>query len=243
MGRIVTTVVSALVLASCGGTFLGFGGDLVGSGTSASETREVDAFDAIRLDGVGRVSVTIGDEASVVVETDDNLVDRVVTDVRAGTLVVDIENGITIAPRSGLTITVTTPTLRAIGISGAGSIDVAAAAVDSFEIDVRGAGSVDVGDLTADTLTVSHSGAGSITVAGEVQRAVVDLSGVGDYDGGDLRAGAVEVTAAGVGSVEVWAVDSLDIQASGVGSVSYWGQPSMKVESTGLGDIEALGDR
>lgn len=238
-----TAVVLGLLLTACGGGFLGLGDDIVGSGTVASEDRAVDDFDAVLLDGVGDVTITIADDRGVTVETDDNLIDRVETDVRSGTLVIGIESGISIVPRSGLEITVTTPSLRSIEVSGAGSVTVGPLETDALAIDLTGVGSVRVDELVADALTVVLGGAGDIDVAGEVDRSVVDLSGVGNYDGADLRAREVEVTADGAGSVEVWAVETLDIDASGVGSVSYWGSPDTSITATGVGDVESLGDR
>jgi hypothetical protein len=242
MGRIIGIVALGLGLAACGG-LTGFVDDIVGSGTPTSEQRDVGSFDAVRLEGVGDVEISIGDERSLTIETDDNLVDRVETSVRAGTLVIGIEDGITIAPRSGLTITVTTPDLTLVEITGAGTVSVGPIATDSLAVDVLGAGSVRVDDLAADTLTVTLGGAGNIEVAGDVDREVVDLSGVGNYDGGDLRALDVQVTADGAGNVEVWAVETLDVSASGVGSVSYWGDPATLISATGVGSVEPLGDR
>lgn len=243
MGRTAVVVMLGLLLTACGGTFGGFGDGIVGSGTGGSEDRAIDAFDAIRLEGIGDVSVSVGGDHSVTVETDDNLIDRIVTDVRSGTLVIAVEPGVVITPRSGLTITVTTEELSEVVITGAGQVVVGPLDTTDFGIEVSGVGAVDVSDLTADTLTVELSGAGDIDVSGEATRQVVELSGVGSYDGGDLRSSEVDVDASGAGSVEVWAVDTLTATVSGVGSVSYWGSPSTRIDTSGVGDVEALGDR
>ena len=231
---------AALALAGCIGDLVG---EVVGSGTPATDTRQVEEFSAVHLEGVGDVDITISEKTSVVVETDENLVDRILTEVENGVLVIDIEDGISIVPRSGLTISVATPSLEAIEVSGAGDVDADAVEATEFRLDLSGAGSVTVDDLSADILDASLSGAGSIQVTGVVDSQSVTLSGVGDYDGAFLESAEATVRASGAGSIEVWATESLDVDASGVGAVDYWGNPETSITSTGVGRVEARGDR
>lgn len=226
---------SVVLLAGCG--------SVVGSGDPATSERDVEAFDAVRLEGVGDVRVEIGSPASVVVETDDNLLERITTEVEAGVLVIDEEDPGTILPRSGLRIEVVVPALTSVDMAGAGSIDVGTVTSERFAVAMGGAGSVTIADLTADELAVNLSGAGDITIAGSATTQTVSLSGAGDYDGGDLRTEAADITASGVGGVEVWVVESLSVTASGVGSVSYWGSPSTNISASGVGSIDSLGDK
>ena len=59
-----------------------------GSGVAASEIRRLPAFTAVDLAGTNQMTVQVGEPQQVVVRADDNLIDKVVTQVRAGVLVV-----------------------------------------------------------------------------------------------------------------------------------------------------------
>ena len=59
-----------------------------GSGVAASQTRDVAGFSGIELAGSNVVTVRVGGTQSVVVHADDNLLSRVTTQVRAGSLVI-----------------------------------------------------------------------------------------------------------------------------------------------------------
>ncbi len=230
----------ALVAAGCS---LPFGGldEVVGSGDGATETREVDGFDAIRLEGVGAVDVSEGDGFSVEVTADDNLLGRITTEVEASTLVIDVERGFTIVPRSGITVTVVLPDLTGLDVSGAGDIDAGPIEADAFTIGVSGAGSISVAELVAEELTVTLSGVGGVRIGGgEVSDQSVTLSGVGDYSAADLASATAEVRSSGVGAVEVWATDRLVASISGTGDVRYRGSPSTEVSISGLGSFEAI---
>src|SRR5215475_9171675 len=59
-----------------------------GSGVHATQTRHAAAFTSVELAGSNNVVIRAGEDRSVVVKADDNLLDRVTTEVRAGKLVI-----------------------------------------------------------------------------------------------------------------------------------------------------------
>src|SRR6476619_2232567 len=59
-----------------------------GSGVAASETRDVDPFGSVELAGSNNVVIRVGEQQSVIVRADDNLIDRVTTEVQSGNLVI-----------------------------------------------------------------------------------------------------------------------------------------------------------
>lgn len=58
-----------------------------GSGVLATQARDVAPFTGVELAGANNVVVHVGDPQSVVVNADDNLIDRVTTEVQSGTLI------------------------------------------------------------------------------------------------------------------------------------------------------------
>ena len=59
-----------------------------GSGVSATQARDVAAFNSVELAGSNNVLIRVGGKQSVVVRADDNLLDRVTTEVQSGRLVI-----------------------------------------------------------------------------------------------------------------------------------------------------------
>jgi hypothetical protein len=219
------------------------GGGVEGSGTIVSEVREISDFDRINLTGEGTVTVTVGQETSLTIATDDNLLAHIDTTVTGGTLEISTERGIDIDPTDAVVYEVTTPNIVGLTLAGAGRISVGECRADSFTIKLSGAGEIEVGDLTTDALDAVISGAGSIVVAGNAESQVVKVSGAGRYEAADLQSVRASVTNSGVGSATVWVTGSLEATVSGMGDIDYFGSPSVTQTVSGMGTVNGRGDR
>ena len=62
-------------------------GTINGSGDIVTESRDVSGFDKVALAGFGDVTIEVGDEESLTVSTDDNIMPYVTTEVKNNTLV------------------------------------------------------------------------------------------------------------------------------------------------------------
>src|SRR5438874_537424 len=83
------TMTIALLAALFGVGCVGCGMDVTtvqGSGTRASETRQVDPFSAVDSVGAEDVTITIGAQQSITVEADDNILPLIETKVSNGRL-------------------------------------------------------------------------------------------------------------------------------------------------------------
>ena len=76
------TVVTLYHFDVLGGTSDSAGSATEGSGVAATQAREVAAFQSVDLAGSNNVVIRVGEKQSVVVKADDNLLDRVTTEVR-----------------------------------------------------------------------------------------------------------------------------------------------------------------
>lgn len=208
----------------------------------ASETRNVGSFDAISLVGVGDVTVSLGDEPSVVVRAPENLLRELRTRTEGGTLKLETER----QPRllggnrisgSRVSYKIVTPRLEGLELSGAGDIRAERVAGDDVELTLSGSGNLYVEDLRADELEVSLSGEGDLQLAGEVDEQSVTVSGVGNYRACELASEDAEVNVSGVGDALVWATETLDAAVSGVGSVRYRDDPEVSADVSGIGSV------
>lgn len=236
-------VVLGLLLVACSDVLTD--GDRVdGSGDVTVESRSIAEFERVVLAGEGRVLFGTGSDGVVEVETDDNLLVHIRTEVSGDTLTISTESGFDIDPTSGVTYRLGCPVITAAVLSGAGTIDLAGcAAGDRLQIELPGAGTIIAPDLDVSTLRASLPGAGSIVATGRTDQLEVVLAGAGDFDGGDLRADTASVESAGVGMTTLWATTELDVSVTGVGAVRYYGEPAVTTTVTGVGTIETLGPK
>jgi hypothetical protein len=172
---------------------------------------------------VGDVEVVIGDEESIVIEAEDNLIPFITTDVRDGVLTIGFTDDLSLDLTRSVHFQVTVSRLELAEISGAGTLS--------------------IDDPGTDRIELSVPGAGTIWVSGAVDRPTASISGTGTVDASQLAADHVIVQVSGAGNASVWATDTLSVTLSGVGDVSYWGNPQVEKIITGVGGLRSLGTR
>jgi hypothetical protein len=215
------TVACALLLFLCAGCDYAArvresGEQLVGSGNSRSETRDMPEFDRIAVEGAYRVEVTAGGQRRVEVDADDNLLPVLKTEVEGGLLRIRNERG----------------------ISARGLPVVRVSVPDVKEISVPGASDLQLSGVKNDALKINVEGAGRLRAAGETARLAVSLSGAGMIDAGELRARQVSAACDGAGSVTVFASETLDAAINGMCLINYHGDPpTVNPQVNGLGRV------
>jgi hypothetical protein len=211
-------VCMACLVMSLVGCVVTFGDGVKGSGEKASETRDVESFNRIKLTGSSEVIVTIGEPQSVTVEADDNLLDIITTEVRGGSLVISARESY--SSRVGVTVTITAPELRGVSITGSGDVSVEDLEVESFETSV--------------------TGSGDITARGQADSLEAKVTGSGDIDCFGLKVRRAEASIYGSGDIRLHVSESLSGAVYGSGDIEYRGNPK-DVERTvaGSGDISA----
>lgn len=194
----------------------GSGNVVEGSGTAATEIREVAPFTSVDLASANNVSIRIGPVQSVSVRADDNLTELVTTEVLAGELVID--NNDNFRTETPMSVEVTVPQLNAVTMSGSGTLT------------VQG--------VRAETLTVHLPGSGIIRVSGAADRLRTTLEGSGELQLNNLIAAQATAVVSGSGLIRLYASEALHATVSGTGTISYKGNPNEVTKSvTGSGAI------
>lgn len=222
------------------------GGDdaVIGSGTVVSEVRSVPEFTGVVIAGEGSVLVVQGDQPSVTLRTDDNLMALVTTEVRDDTLYIDRAEGVAdIDATDGVRLEIVRPQIRRLGITGAGSIVMDGLVVDELSIIMDGAGSIDVAGIDAVKLVVTGNGAGLMKMAGTVETQEVFVAGTVGYQAGDLASNSANVETNSVSNVVLWVADDLEYLVRGIGDLAYYGSPVVTAAVTGAGAVTALGPK
>ena len=190
-----------------------------GSGQFETRTYDVNDFDAIRIDGVFEIDVTVGEDFAVSVEAEDNLLEYIIVEVRRGELLLDIEDDVDIETDEKFVVTVSMPAL--VEVDGNGVYDLRATGLDNEQTEIHA------------------QGVGSIRLEGRTVDLRIECEGVGDIDASDLVAENADVRVEGIGDVYVFVEGELRARVSGLGEIVYSGNPaSVDDHVDGFGSIE-----
>ena len=212
---------------------------IVGSGRSATESRAVQPFRGISLEGPGEVLLTVGSPPSVSVSADDNLLGLVMTEVRAGTLHLGFLPGTRARIVAPLVFRVTVPFLEELAIAGSGDI-VARDTIraDRLTVSIGGSGSIRA-EIDAGEVTARINGSGHIELSGRARAQVIRINGSGDYRARDLECAKAEVDVYGSGSTMLFVRRELVVSIHGSGDVRFRGGARVTVEDFGSGTVRA----
>lgn len=169
-----------------------------GSGHAATQARTVAPFTAVELAGANNVVMRVGEKQSVVVHADDNLLGRVTTRVRSGTLVIASTPG-SLNARTPMYVTVTVPTLHALRLTGAGNISASGIDTPKLAVVLAGSGNIDAKGVAARDATATLRGSGMIMLTA-TRSLTAELSGTGSIFYGGSPA-AVHPTITGTGTI------------------------------------------
>ena len=214
-----------------------------GSGKVESETRAVSGFDQVSLSGQGELVLTQGDQESVRIEAEENIIAAFETEVKGDTLYIGVKENTVINPTKPIKFFVTMRDIGGLQVSGAGSIVADSVETDRLTLDVSESGSINIGSLSADSLVVDVSNSGSVEVAGKATDQEVVISDSGNYQAADLESEAVNVEVNGAGEATVWANQSLTAETSGSSNVNYYGSPTVSQDISDVAEVSSLGAR
>ncbi len=217
-----------------------------GSGKVITQTKVVSGFSSVTFAGLGELNITQGSTESLTIEGEDNILARLLVEVKDGDLYIGFERDNwqdMVRPTRNIKYDLKVKNLNSLNLSGAGSVTVPKLQAESLILKVSGAGGVKVSQLSATNVTSTLSGAGNLELNGKVTNQSITLSGVGNYSSGDLQSLTATVGLSGAGSATLWARDVFNVKISGAGSVSYYGAPKINKDISGLGVLNSLGNK
>ena len=223
-------LVALAVLAAGCGTALDPG--IAGSGTLTESSREVGDFSAVSVGGAVEVTITTGPEVAVVVRADDNVQERVLTEVVDGELRIRLSGPVRNATLEAH-VTVPSDGLEAVQADGAASVtSTQTLEAATFTVDLSGATRVFL-VVDADAVETDVDGASVVNLSGTATDLVVRTSGASSVQLGELPVASADVEASGASRATVWVQDELRAVASGASTVRYRGEPAVDADSSG----------
>ena len=260
---ILSLVIACAVLVGIAGvtaTNLFAAGRLRGSGNIV--TKRIEAPDFTAVDASRAVKVVVTDDLTdaIVIEADDNVMEKVLVENRRGTLFVSIDKSV--RRISAFSVTVRVPAngqIRALDASSAAKIVCEKAlGADRFAIGVSSAAVVEVA-LKASSCSIGVSSAGRVTAAMEVgscsveasSSAKAELSGKADkcnaevssaakLDAGRFVAADCTVEASSGASADVHCTGTLRASASSGARITYCGGCEAFAERSSGGSIHSI---
>ena len=203
---------------------------LTGNKNVVSQERNVGNFTGIEAGGAFVVYLTIKDQTSVVVESDENLMDAIETKVQGGKLKIS-SSGIRNATK--LNIYVSAPEINYLNLSGAAKLESNnMLQSQTMEIIASGASEIDV-EVNADILTVDASGASDVDLKGNAGQSKITASGASNVKAKDLITESADINASGASNVTINASENVNTQTSGASDVKILGDPNIDNKGKG----------
>jgi hypothetical protein len=250
----VSIILTAMVTYSC--EEMGFG-CIRGNGDLTTENRIVSDFNGVELNGSFTVYVDSGEETSILVEADENLLDEIRTQVRGNNLIVETYRDRCLNSKNDITIYVTTPEIEEIVLNGSGRIYCDYFETPKLQVDLNGSGSIFIDYIytndaelelsgsgsirgTVDTYSadIQVDGSGIIRLDGSAHHADMDITGSGSILGKEFYTDNTNIEITGSGNAEVYATDLLEARVTGSGIVYYYGNPANVVKQiSGSGNV------
>jgi hypothetical protein len=210
-----------------------------GSGNVTNETRNVSDFNQINTNGDMEIIVSPGNNNSVVVQGDSNVIPNIQTSVNNNILTVSNSNVIGGSKPAKIYITVVD--LNAVQVGGSGNFTGTDLKLKSLNLFLSGSGSINLVNLVADSIKLVNSGSGLTSLSGNVKSQEIIISGTGEYKAKDLQSNTATVEIDGSGQTTLNVINQLNIIINGSGQVFYLGNPNIQQQITGSGTVKKVG--
>ena len=254
----------ALGMLACELTVGSFGGQSVrGSGTVVEQSRSIGDISGVELTIEGTLHIEMGSSESLSIEAEDNLLEYIQTDERAGKLVIRTSPGYNLRPTRPINYYLTVDELDSIGTFSSGDVEAGDLQADSLSTTTSSSGSISIGrlgctslqaqisssgdvvvtDLMADSINVRITSSGSLEIlGGQVDQQNITLSSSGEYRANDLASLEADVTLTSNGSATIRVSDRLSGRLSSSGDIYYIGNPTVDVSTSSSGKVVQINE-
>ena len=209
-------------------------------GAAVQRSYQVGSFDRVEVAGPYEVRVRTGAAPAVSASGRQELIERLVVEVRDGKLLIHLRRergGFNWSSRNGTaTVEVSAPALRGASVAGSGGMSVDRVSGGRFDASIAGSGDLSVESLDVQELGLSIAGSGDLRAAsGRANKADYSIAGSGNINARGIQAQTASVSIAGSGSVHGQAAQTADVAIMGSGDVNLTGGARCNVSKVGSG--------
>jgi hypothetical protein len=213
---------------------------LTGSGNVVTREEAIFDFDKVDISHSFEVDIKQGENFSVVISIDDNLVEHLQVEKQGSTLKIGLKDsrGFLIS-NATMEAEVTMPELTGLDISGASRATITGfESAENLILNISGSSSL-AGDISTGNVSIDLSGSSEVSLSGSGQNLTIDVSGSSELDLSNFPVADAKIDASGASSVTVNSSGRLDVDASGASHVYYLGGPSMgTIDTSGASSVE-----
>jgi hypothetical protein len=213
-----------------------------GNGNIEKQERSVGDFTGIVVRSGIDLLISQGNQSKVVIETDENLQEYIITEVESGILNIYVQKDARINRSSAMDAHVTVDQLNKLKVSGGGDVQSQGLiSTEDIGMAISGGGDLQF-DLKANRAKCEISGGGDVNLDADIREFKAEISGGGDlYFDGDL--GLLDLSMSGGGDAKIHGgsgAEGIIISMSGGGDlILEITCEKIKVSSAGGGDVSA----
>ena len=208
------------------------------NGVQTTITRTTESYDKISTGGSFNVELVSGNEGTITIKGDENIISHIVTEVIGSELKVYFEKNRSYNYKQDITITIPFEDISEISFAGSGNM-ITKNAINATDFEAKIAGSGDCAlEINAKNIVAKITGSGNLKLSGTAENVEAKTAGSGDLNCTKLVSQNADVAVAGSGSLEVNCTNNLIAKVAGSGNIQYKGNPKI-IDSNvaGSGDI------
>jgi hypothetical protein len=228
---IFSLALSGLIFSSCS--------KINGEGEIVTEERTVTGYQEVSLAMDATVNYTQDTAFSLVLRGQQNILDKIETNLQNGRLTIKYENHVVIGRHEPVVVEVGAPSVRFLDISGSGQINMFGLwEIYSAGLNISGSGNINLAAINVHDIDANISGSGSIGTAwGITSYETLNISGSGSMDMLYVEADTADATISGSGDIMLTANKYLNATISGSGNIKYRGNPVVNTHISGSGSV------
>ena len=240
--KITTTILGVflLVITSVNAQWSKKDKKIDGNGQVITKTRNISDYDHVLIAGNMDVEFVSGEEGTVIIKGESNLIPYLKTEVNGASLKIYFEKGYSISTsrNTKLLVTVSFTDLEEVALSGSGNVSTKKSIkANSFSTSLSGSGSIKL-LIEASKIFVNIKGSGNVSLEGNTEKIECNITGSGDLGAYDLNSKTANASVIGSGGIKINVADKLVARVIGSGDIDYKGNPEKEDKKVvGSGDI------
>jgi hypothetical protein len=207
-----------------------------GNNKVVKEEREAGRFTGLRVSSGIDVYLRQTGNESIAVESDENLHQYILTEIRDGIL--HVYTDVNIREAEMKRVYVSMKDINSLKTSSAGDIiGETPVKTDKLELSATSAGDIKL-EVYTRQIEANISSSGDITLTGETDILEADLSSAGDLNAFGLEVKEADISASSAGDADINVSERLRARASSAGDINYRGNPEyIDAHSSSAGGI------
>lgn len=214
--------------------------EVYGNQNLSDSTQDFEAFNQLTVEGELNITIKQGDQHSVQMVIDENLVEYINFEHSNKHLKVTTDDAYRLIPTNQKQLIITVENLDELSLIGMVESEVIKFN-DKDDLYIKTSGNTKLsGVIDANTLSIKNSGNSDIKITGSAQQFTLHSSGASRFKGKSFEVSEADITISGAGDVAIFVDDHLKANISGAGKISYLGDPAVEQEISGAGTIKQL---